>query len=144
MQKTLENYLEAAEGAGKVLAHAKLLMKLAHLYQEMAPTHLGQASCVANYRSGTIVIHAVSGAVAAKLRQMAPSLANEFSKQGAECTEVQIKVQATEIQRQLRRSTQKPLSSRTSRELSCLASSLPTSSLRSALETLLARAAKKE
>jgi len=144
MHKQLENYLEAAEGADKVLAHARLLMKLAHLYTELAPTHLGQASCVANYRSGTIIIHATNGAVAAKLRQMAPTLANEFAKRGAQCSEVQIKVQAREIQSQSRTSTQKPLSVRTSRELGCLAGSLPASPLRSALESLLDRAAKQE
>lgn len=144
MQNLLENYLEAAEGAGSVLAHARLLMKLTHLYEELAPAHFSQASSVANYKSGIIIIHAVSGAVAAKLRQMAPTLADEFSKRGAECNEVQIKVQARKIQSQSRTSTQKPLSLRTSQELAGLAGSLPASSLRSALETLLARAAKQE
>lgn len=144
MQSPLENYLEAAEGAGKVLAHAKLLMKLTHLYQGMAPAHLGQASCVANYKSGIIVIHAASGAVATKLRQMAPTLVNEFLKKGIECNDVQVKVQAPETQRQSRTSTQKPLSSNTSRELGALADSLPASSLRAALETLLRRAARQE
>jgi hypothetical protein len=144
MQKLLENYLDAAEGAGSVLAHARLLMKLTHLYEGIAPAHLGQASSVANYKSGIIIIHAVSGAVAAKLRQMAPRLADEFSKRGFECTEVQIKVQARETQSQSRTSTQKPLSRKTSRELADLAGSLPDSSLRSALETLLARSARQE
>lgn len=144
MQNLLENYLEAAEGAGSVLAHARLLMKLAHLYEEIAPAHFGQASSVANYKSGIIIIHAVSGAVAAKLRQMAPTLADEFAKRGVECNEVQIKVQARKTQSQSRTSTQKPLSLRTSRELAGLAGSLPASSLRAALETLLARAAKQE
>jgi hypothetical protein len=46
------------EGAGKVLAHARLLAKLAGLFQEIAPPHLGQASSVANYKSGIVVIHA--------------------------------------------------------------------------------------
>lgn len=144
MQSTLENYLEAADGAGKLLVHARLLMKLTHLYQEIAPTHLGQASCVANYRSGAIVIHATSGAVATKLRQLAPTLVSEFSKQGVECTEVVVKVQAKEIQTQSRASTQKPLSLRASNELGCLAGSLPASSLRSALESLLAKSARQE
>ncbi len=144
MQNPLDNYLEAAEGAGNVLAHARLLMKLARLYEEIAPAHFSQASCVANYRSGTIVIHAINGAVAAKLRQMAPTLANGFSQRGVECSEVQIKVQAREINDQSRASTQKPLSARTCGELGCLTGSLPASPLRSALETLLERAAKRE
>ncbi|MBK7423051.1 MAG: DUF721 domain-containing protein [Propionivibrio sp.] len=144
MQNSLENYLEAADGAGKVMAHARLLIKLTHLYQEIAPTHLGQASRLANYKSGIIVIHAVSGAVAAKLRQMAPTLAEGFSKRGVECNGVQVKVQARKISTQSRASTQKPLSSRTSRTLEGLRDSLPDSPLRAALETLLTHSAKQE
>jgi len=141
MQNLLENYLEAADGAGSVLAHARLLMKLTHIYQAMAPAHLGQASCVANYKSGIIIIHAFSGAIATKLRQLAPTLANEFLKRGVECNEVQIKVQAPEIRSQSRTSTQKPLSHQTSETIAGLAKTLPDTPLRTALETLLARAA---
>ena len=144
MQNSLENYLEAADGAGKVMAHARLLIKLTHLYQEIAPTHLGQASRLANYKSGIIVIHAESGAVAAKLRQLAPTLAEGFSKRGVECNGVQVKVQARKIITQSRASTQKPLSSRTSRTLEGLRDSLPDSPLRVALETLLTHSAKQE
>lgn len=144
MQNSLENYLEAADGAGKVLAHARLLMKLTRLYEGFAPAHLGHASCVANYKSGVVVIHAESGAVAAKLRQMAPSLADEFCKKGLECSGVQVKVQARETPTQSITSTQKPLSARTGRELSELTGSLPDSPLRAALQRLLAHAAIRE
>ena len=144
MQNSLENYLEAADGAGKVMAHARLLIKLTHLYQEIAPTYLGQASSLANYKSGIIVIHAVSGAVAAKLRQLAPTLVEGFSQRGIECNGVQVKVQARKINTQSRASTQKPLSLRTSRTLEDLRDSLPNSPLRAALETLLTHSAKQE
>ena len=144
MQKSLENYLEATDGAGKVLAHARLLIKLANLYQKIAPAHLSQASTLANYKSRIIVIHATSGAVAAKLRQLAPSLADGFSKKGIECNDVQVKVQAPEINTQSMTSTQKPLSIKTEQSLCELRDHLPQSPLRSALENLLARALIKE
>lgn len=144
MQKSLENYLEATDGAGKVLAHARLLIKLANLYQKIAPAHLSQASTLANYKSGIIVIHATSGAVAAKLRQLAPSLADGFSKKGIECNGVQVKVQAPEINTQSMTSTQKPLSIKAEQSLCELRDHLPQSPLRSALENLLARALIKE
>src|ERR1035437_4326306 len=139
MQKSLENFLEASDGAGKVLAHARLLIKLAQLYQEIAPMHLSQTSSLANYKSGIIVIHAVSGAVAAKLRQLAPTLTDGFSKRGIECNGVQVKVQARKFDTQSRTSTKRPLSSRTSQELTDLRDSLPASSLREALDSLLTR-----
>jgi hypothetical protein len=144
MQKSLENYLEAADGAGKVLAHARLLIKLTRLYQELAPAHLGAASRLANYKSGIIVIHAASGAVAAKLRQLAPTLADGFGQRGVVCNGVQVKVHADEGGAQARASRQKPLTSRASRELAGLRDSLPASPLRAALENLLARAAIRE
>jgi len=142
MQKSLENYLEAADGAGKVLAHARLLIKLTHLYAEIAPANLSRASRLANYKSGIIVIHAANGVLAAKLRQLAPTLAAGFSQKGIECNGVQVKVQALESEAQSGTSTQKPLSARTSGELAGLRDALPASPLRAALEILLARAAK--
>ena len=142
MNYSLESYLEAADGAGKVLAHARLLVKLARLYQEIVPAHLGQASGLANYKSGIIVIHAASGAIAAKLRQMAPTLADGFSIRGVECNGVQIKVQARKTDAQSMASTLKPLTPRASHSLESLRDALPTSPLRAALETLLARSAR--
>jgi len=144
MNYSLERYLDAADGAGKVLAHARLLMRLTQLYQEIAPAHLGQASSLANYKSGIIVIHAVSGAVAAKLRQLAPTLADGFSQRGVECNGVQIKVQARKTVAQSTASAKRPLTTRASSSLEGLRDSLPNSPLRAALETLLERSAKTE
>ena len=74
MQNSLEDFLEAPDGAGKVLAHARLLLRLTRLYQTIAPAHLAAASHLANYKSGIVVIHATNGAVATKLKQLAPTL----------------------------------------------------------------------
>lgn len=144
MSNLLQNYLETAEGAGKVLAHAKLLARLAALYQEIAPPHLGQASALANYKSGIMLIHATTGAVATKLRQMAPTLVDELLKRGFECRGVQVKVQAADRRAPVRPAAQKPLSTRTGQTLTALSSSLPASPLRGALEKLLERAAREE
>ena len=144
MPNTLEDFLDAADGAGNVLAHARLLLRLANLYQEIAPAHLRQASTIANYKSGIIVIHATNGAIAAKLRQLATTLADGFSKQGVECSGVQVKVQASEIPTQSRSSMPKPLSAQTSRSLEELRDSLPESDLRHAVETLIKRSARSE
>ena len=144
MPTTLEDFLDAADGAGNVLAHARFLLRLANLYREIAPAHLHQASTIANYKSGIVVIHATNGASAAKLRQLATTLADGFSRRGVECSGVQIKVQATEIARQSRASMPKPLSAPTSRHLAGLRDSLPESDLRRAVDTLIQRASKEE
>ena len=144
MPDLLQNYLQEAEGAGKVLVHATLLLRLARLYAEIAPQYLGEASSLANYKSGMLVIHADSGAIATKLRQMAPTLAAEFVKRGFECRGVQIKVQVSDPRESARSPLHKPLSVRTSQELAALSESLPESPLRSAVDKLLARAARAE
>ena len=144
MQKSLDNYLETADGAGHVLTHAKLLMKLAGTYQRIVPVHLGQASRLANFKSGIVVILAASGAVAAKLKQMAPTLAERFRQSGVECNGVQVKVQACQIARQSTSSTLKPLSTTASRTIVDLRDTLPDSPLREALDHLLSRAARSE
>jgi len=144
MSDSLQTYLEAAEGAGKVLAHARLLVRLAALYQEIVPSHLGQASSVANYKSRVVVIHASNGAVATKLRQMAPTLLATFTQRGCECSCVQVRVHARLDPEAARVPVQKPLSVRTTQELAALSDSLPLSPLRTALENLLARSAKQE
>ena len=142
MHKSLENYLEAADGAGKLMAHARLLVKLAQIYQSIAPAHLRLASHLANYKSGVVVLHAASGAVAAKLRQMAPTLADGFARRGIECTDVQIKVQAPENPTQSSAPTVKPLAPRACDALSGLCDTLPDTPLRQAINHLLERAAK--
>ena len=144
MQKSLENYLEAADGAGSILAHARLLNKLANLYRSLAPAHLYEASTLANYKSGIIVVHAATGAVAAKLRQLAPTLAAGFSRKGIECSGVQVKVQAPKTGTHSSTSTQKPLSPRASGELEDLRNSLPAGDLRAALDEFLSRVARAE
>ncbi len=144
MSSSLQTYLEAEEGAGKVLAHARLLVRLAALYQDIAPPHLAQASRLANFKSGIIVINAGTGTVAAKLRQMAPTLVDALAKHGLECRGVQVKVQAAVAHEPPRPAAQKPLSARTSERLAALGASLPASPLRDAIGTLLVRAAREE
>lgn len=137
MHDSIQNFLNATNGAGSVVAHARLLIRLQHLYGDMAPSYLGQASTVANYKQGVVVIHADNGAVAAKLRQMATTLADEFCKLGVECSGVQIRVQASQIPLPTRISPQRAISARAGGTLDDLSKKLPDSPLRDALKTLL-------
>jgi hypothetical protein len=141
---TLENYLDSPDGASKVLAHARELRRLARLYREIAPAYLSGASRLVNYKSGTVIIHAANGAVATKLRQLAPTLADGFSRRGVECGGVEVKTRAGEFPTRALASTYKPLSVRTFHILDGLRDSLPDSELRQAVETLIRRSAKRE
>ena len=140
----LEHYLDNDAAAGRVMAHARLLLKLARRFEAVAPAAFRNAARVANYKSGKIVIHADNGAVAAKIRQMSQRLCDELSKGGAECNGIEVKVQPRQIPCQSMGSIQKPLSARTCGVLRSTSENLPKGPLRDALETLLTRAAKRE
>ena len=144
MSNVLEHYLDNDAAAGKVMAHARLLLKLARRFEAIAPAGLARVAHVANYKSGKIVIHADNGAVATKIRQMSQRLCDELSKRGAECTGIEVKVQPRQIPFQSTTSTPKPLSAKACGVLRSTTEKLPKGPLREALDRLLARAAKEE
>ncbi len=141
----LEHYLQAEGAAGRVYAHARLLSRLAAVYASVAPAHLVAASKLVNFKSGLVVLHADSAAVAAKLRQLTPTLIGEIAGSGFACRGVQIKIKVAErLPPVVASGTVKPLSPQVCRQLSELSDSLPASPLRHALRELLTRSAKRE
>ena len=139
-----EHYLDKDAAAGRVMAHARLLLKLSRRFEAVAPAGLRHSAHVANYKLGTIIIHADNGAVAAKIRQLSQRLSNELSKGGAECSGIEVKVQPRQIPSQSTSSTQKPLSEKAIGMLRSTTENLPKGPLREALDKLLERAARVE
>lgn len=144
MYKGPEQYLNSDATTSRIMAHARLLQKLSRRFEAVAPAGLRHAARVANYKSGTIVIHTDNGAVAAKIRQMSQRLCNELSKGGAECSALEVKVQPRQIPYQSTSSTLKPLSGKAFGLLESTADNLPEGPLRKALKNLLERAARAE
>ncbi len=144
MYKGPEQFLDSDAAAGKVMAHARLLLKLSRRFEAIAPAGFRSSAHVANYKSGKIVIHADNGAVAAKIRQMSQRLCSELSKGGAECNVIEVKVQPRQIPYQSTSSTLKPLSAVACGVLRSTAETMPKGPLQEALANLLARAAKRE
>ena len=126
------------------MAHARLLLKLSRRFEATAPAGFRHSAHVANYKSGKIIIHTDNGAVASKIRQMSQRLCSEFSKGGAECNGIEVKVQPRQIPYQSTSSTQKPLSAVACGVLRSTAEKLPKGPLQEALANLLASAAKQE
>lgn len=139
--RPLDAYLDSADGLARLSAHAERLVKLQRIFLEIAPDFLATSSRVANYRLGKIVIHADNGAVAAKLKQLLPSLADKFFEKGAEITEIQVKVQPlihVAPQRGMRAAP--PVGQRAKAHLNRLAGELPEGSdLKEAVERLVKR-----
>lgn len=139
--RSLDAYLNAAGGLSRLSAHAGRLVKLQRVFERIAPSYLAASSRVANYKLGKVVIHADSGAVAAKLRQMVPGLLDKFSFEGAEVTEIQVKVQPIYAAVQQNSRGQAPaLATSAKADLRRLAGELSADSpLKAALERLVRR-----
>jgi hypothetical protein len=73
------------------------LAALQRLYAVCAPPELTQASRVVGDRNGMLVIAADNGAIAAKLRQLAPRLLKNLQKQRAQVTGIQVQTQVKEV-----------------------------------------------
>jgi hypothetical protein len=112
------------------------------VFMKIAPPQLAQRSTLGALVDGDLTIYARNGAIAAKLRQMLPSLLLKFRARGYEVTSIRIAVQADY------RSITEPDGSVKTRQigrtgvesLGNLVVALPTSSsLRTAVEKLLKR-----
>ena len=137
--RPLDAFLNTTGGLARVAAHAGRLLKLQRAFSEIAPPYLAAACRVANFKPGKVVIHADSGAVAARLRQMLPRLADEFCKKGCEVTEIEVKVQPGHAA--LQHSPPRParnVGARAKSDLAALAAALPADSLlRASVERLM-------
>ncbi len=88
------NHLAAAEAFARLSEQANRLQRLQILLDATLPAYLLPGTHVANLKRGKVVIHTDSGAVAVKLRQLAPRLAEGFVQQGQEVTGIEVRVQA--------------------------------------------------
>ncbi len=137
--RSLNDCLNADAALARLTDHAWHLLKLQRIIDATLPTALARASRIANYRLGIVFIHADNAAIAAKLRQLAPSLGDALRSSGGEITEIRVKVQAREGQETVeKRQVVAQLGSRTKQGLTSLSHTLPEDSpLRLSLERLL-------
>ena len=143
--RTPEELLEHHAAAAGLLEHARLLARLGRCFAAACPGGLAERARVVNYRQGTVVVHTENGAVAAKLRQLAPRLRDAFVRTGLECNGLEVKVQPAQNIAQSMSSSVKPISHAGLAALSRCAARLPASSpLAAALRRLVAHAATAE
>jgi hypothetical protein len=78
----------------RLASHAQRLLQFQRLLEAALPEALRPHARVANFRLGKIFIHAVNGAVAAKIRQLGPRLADDLSNKEVKVTQIEVRVQA--------------------------------------------------
>jgi hypothetical protein len=130
----------------RLFSHTEKLTAMQQVFMKIAPPQLAQHCALGALVEGDLTIYARSGAIAAKLRQMLPSLLLKFRARGYEVTAIRIAVQAnynsiTDTEKVVKRLEigQAGLES-----LSDLVSALPASPLRTAVAHLLKRQAKSQ
>jgi dihydrofolate reductase len=145
MSDLLQTYLEAPEGAGKVLAHARLLVKLAGSIRRSRRRIWPGKQRGQSTSRGIVVIHATSNA------RWRPSYARWRPRWSTNVLAAGTRVHRRAGQgacpakpEPAARAHPEAVQRRTSQELTHLSESLPASPLRAALENLLARSARQE
>jgi len=137
--RSLEDCLKSDSGLARVTGHAARLLRLQRLLESSIPRPLVRSARVANLKLGKLVIHTDNSAVAAKLRQITPTLVNVFRNEVAELTGIDIKVQARHTgPKASNEKSHGPLGDHAKQGLTSLADRLPPDSpLRDALQRLI-------
>ena len=89
--------LIARTGELRTLSHqARRLTEVQQVLLEAVPSPLARAIRVKNFRAGTLFVLAANAAVAAKLKQLAPTLLLHVRKRVIEVTGIKVEVQVAE------------------------------------------------
>lgn len=136
--RLLDEHLKTDVSMARLAVHASHLQKLQQILEKYLPSMLARSCRVANFKLGTVIIHAENGAIAAKLRQMAPRMSAAFQREGEQVAEIRIKVQPLEISPEHKHQPQAAVLGEDSRaRLDHLADTLPDGPLKAALEKLV-------
>lgn len=137
---TIGNLLGATEELKTLSARARRLRELQTLYVGSAPRALAQSSRVRNLRGGTLLISADNAAIAAKLKQLAPTLLASIRKSEAKITGIRIEVQVSgALHERIPKSGKTPLTSDAIKEFDSLAKRVPDGALKAALTRMVRR-----
>lgn len=136
--RKLGAFLGASDELKTLSARTRRLRELQTLYLRSAPRELASASRVKNYRTGTLVVSADNPAVAAKLKQLTPTLLAALRETESEITSVRIEVQVGGAARERRPQPQKtPLTAEAVQGFAELSKRVPDGPLKSALANLV-------
>lgn len=132
-----------ADNAFEDLSTATRRMEqLQRIYLEAVPATLGAASRVGWARAEVLSVLASNGAVAAKLRQMAPRILARFERHGLQFNSMRIRVQVGAASGMPVHGRAKALSPQAVRALESTARELPPSPLKAAMHRLARRISK--
>lgn len=126
-----------------LFAQAKQLTLMQQTFVEIAPPQLARHCTLGRLSEGNLALYANSGAIAAKLKQISPSLLLKFQQKGHEVTAIRVAVQAHSYIGRMGNIGNKNLKMGPAgmESMSQLAAGLPESPLKTAIESLLKKQA---
>lgn len=130
-------YFKQLDDAQGIVAEVRRLAALDRACREALPPTLGSQASVGSYLDGRLKIYATTGAVAAKLRQIAPRIAAGLRARGVEVTAIDVQVQAGIGKSAVREEPPRTLPETAVAGLEALRRSMPPSPLRDAIAHLL-------
>ena len=140
MTQLLHRFLGSGDALARLQDHAQRLRRLQGALDTALPAHMVGQCEVANFKEGTLVVAARSGAAAVRLKQMLPSLVEHFGRSGHAVQAIRVKVSAPAAAELTRPPSERHISEAAKAEIDAFAASLPTDSpLRAALARLVAR-----
>jgi len=131
--------MHSLRGLDAILVHVERLAALERLYVASVPGELARRSAVAYEHQGTLVVVADNGAVAAKLRHLAPRIVVGIVKSVPEVTSIRVEVQVKEPAPARRGRPQAKIGPQGLEHLGALRDSLADSPLKAALNRLVSR-----
>lgn len=137
--KPVADWLHQLPETGSLARQAAHLMALQRLYAELVPAALARSSQVVSLRGETLHVAATNGAVAAKLRQMAPGLAERIHKQDQHVKQIHVAVQGNRAESRTPTAKRARLSPGALPAITALADRVDDPDLRAALERMAAR-----
>lgn len=137
--RKLQSYFGATATLAALAGQAERMRTLQQYWEQVAPQPLAETCQVGGARDQVLVLYANNGAIAAKIRQLAPTLLDKFKKNGFEVTAIQVRVQVHRPAPDKKPARRPRIGSVGMASLRQLAERLEASPLRKALERMLER-----
>lgn len=137
--RKLQSFFGSTANLAVLAERVARLSELQRLWEKIAPPPLAQMCRISGLQDRILVLYANNGAIAAKVRQLAPTLLEKFQKRGVEVTSILVRVQASYRPPQERPLKRLHIGSVGTACLQQLAGQLGESPLKRALEAMLER-----
>jgi hypothetical protein len=136
--KPVAEWVDSLARSNAVAVHAEELLRLQAVYRRCLPPGLGGTTDLVNVREGIVFVSALSGPAAHRLRLMGPSILTALRGKGLDVSELRVLTRPP-LPRPGSHDKKAVVSAAAREALGQLASDIPPSPLRTALERMLGR-----